>query len=231
MPLRKQWTRRRLATKPATAAPPLSRPAGASRPGEAGSGGVMPLRKQWTRHPTNDCSRSTPFPLRSQAGGGGLVRFKDRSKTHAHPHRRPLQRSSRAKSRRAHHLRHGRRSRSCDLARDSQGVCPRRAPTSSKSACPSPTRWPTARRSRPPGLRALKAGTTLKKTLQARRGLSRRRPRDADRADGLLQSDLCLWRRRLPRRRHGGRRRRADRRRSAARGRRGALPAGARRRV
>ena len=51
---------------------------------------------------------------------------------------------------------------------------------------------------------------------------------DADRADGLLQPDLHLRRRALPRRRQGGRRRRADRRRPAARGGRGAVPPGAR---
>ena len=51
------------------------------------------------------------------------------------------------------------------------------------------------------GLRALKAGQTLAKTLEMARRLPRRRRRDADRADGLLQPDLHLRRRALPRRR------------------------------
>ena len=67
------------------------------------------------------------------------------------------------------------------------------------------------------GLRALKAGMTLAKTLAIVRGFRAKRRRDADRADGLLQPDLSLWRREIPRRCQGGRRRRADRRRSAAR--------------
>ena len=77
---------------------------------------------------------------------------------------------------------------------------PRPAPTSSSSACRFPIRWPTARRSRLAGLRALKAGQTLVKTLELARRLPRDGQRHADRADGLLQSDLHLWRRPLPRR-------------------------------
>ena len=50
------------------------------------------------------------------------------------------------------------------------------------------------------GLRALKAGMTLKKTLELVRGFRARRRRDADRADGLLQSDLHLRRRQISRR-------------------------------
>ena len=57
--------------------------------------------------------------------------------------------------------------------------------------------------------------------------LPRRRPGHADRAHGLLQPDLHLRRRSLPRRCARSRRRRADRRRPAAGGGRRALPAGA----
>ena len=70
---------------------------------------------------------------------------------------------------------------------------------------------------------------TLAGTLELVRGFRGRRRRHAGDPDGLLQPDLQLRRRALPRRRQGGRRRRADHRRSAARGGRRALPAGARR--
>ena len=53
------------------------------------------------------------------------------------------------------------------------------------------------------GVRALKAGQTMKKTLATGARLPQSRRRDADRADGLLQSDLHLRRRSLPRRREG----------------------------
>ena len=76
-------------------------------------------------------------------------------------------------------------------------------------------------------LRALKAGMTLAGTLELVRGFRGATPTTPDRADGLLQPDLPLRRRALPRGRQGGGRRRADRRRSAARGGRRALPAGA----
>ncbi len=76
-------------------------------------------------------------------------------------------------------------------------------------------------------LRALKAGQTLDEDARDGARLPQGRRRDADRADGLLQSDLHLRRRPLPRRRQGGRRRRPDRGRSAARGGRRAVPAGA----
>ncbi len=67
------------------------------------------------------------------------------------------------------------------------------------------------------GLRALKAGMTLARTLAIVRGFRDARSGDADRADGLLQSDLPLWRAALSRRCESGRRRRPDRRRPAAR--------------
>ena len=66
------------------------------------------------------------------------------------------------------------------------------------------------------GLRALNAGQTMRKDARARARIPQSRRRDADRADGLLQSDLHLRRREIPRRREGGRRRRPDHRRSAA---------------
>ena len=50
------------------------------------------------------------------------------------------------------------------------------------------------------GLRALKAGMTLKKTLEMVRGFRQRRRRHAAGADGLLQSDLHLRRRKISRR-------------------------------
>ena len=80
-----------------------------------------------------------------------------------------------------------------------------------------------------PGRRPARAQrrADMKKTLALVRGFRKGDDDDADRADGLLQSDLHLWRRQIPRRRQGRRRRWADRRRSAAGGRRGALPAGA----
>ena len=77
------------------------------------------------------------------------------------------------------------------------------------------------------GLRALRGGQTLRKTLALARAFRDDRRRHADRADGILQSDLRLWRRSVPARRQGGRRRRPDRRRSAAGGGRGIVPAGA----
>ena len=77
------------------------------------------------------------------------------------------------------------------------------------------------------GLRALAAGQTMAKTLDSGARIPQGRRRDADRADGLLQSDLHLRRRKISRRREGGRRRRPDHRRPAARGGRGAVPAGA----
>ena len=77
------------------------------------------------------------------------------------------------------------------------------------------------------GLRALKAGQDMKKTLALVRDFRAGDDDDADRADGLLQSDLHLRRRTISRRCQGRRRRRADRRRSAARGRRRTVPAGA----
>ncbi len=67
------------------------------------------------------------------------------------------------------------------------------------------------------GLRALKAGMTLAKVLAIVRGFRAKDDANADRADGLLQPDLSLWRREIPRRCESRRRRRADRRRSAAR--------------
>ena len=51
---------------------------------------------------------------------------------------------------------------------------PRRAPTSSKSACRSPIRWPTVRRSRPAGLRALQRRHDAQRRVDA----GRRFPRD-----------------------------------------------------
>ena len=79
------------------------------------------------------------------------------------------------------------------------------------------------------GLRALKAGQTTGEDARARAPLPRGRRRHARDPDGLLQPDLRLRGRALPRRREERRRRRADRRRPAARGGRRALPAGARR--
>ena len=80
-------------------------------------------------------------------------------------------------------------------------------------------------------LRALKAGMTLAGTLELVRDFRAGDDRDPGHPDGLLQPDLQLRRRALPRRRQGGRRRRPDHRRSAARGGRRALPAGARARL
>ena len=51
------------------------------------------------------------------------------------------------------------------------------------------------------GLRALKAGQTMVKTLAMVRAFRAGDQRHADRADGLLQSDLHLRERALPRRR------------------------------
>ena len=45
------------------------------------------------------------------------------------------------------------------------------------------------------GLRALRAGMNLQGVLALVAAFPQGRRRDADRADGLLQSDLCLWRR------------------------------------
>jgi hypothetical protein len=77
------------------------------------------------------------------------------------------------------------------------------------------------------GLRALKTGQTLRKTLDMAAEFRADRRRDADRADGLLQPDLHLRRRAFPRRRETGRDRRADRRRPAAGDGRGTVHSGA----
>ncbi len=110
------------------------------------------------------------------------------------PHRTPLRRAEAGGPRRAGHLRHRRRSRSRDLAGAACGPCRRPAPMSSSSACPSPIRWPTGRRSRPPRCARSPPGMTMKKTLALVRDFRRERCGDADRADGLLQSDLSLRR-------------------------------------
>ncbi len=49
------------------------------------------------------------------------------------------------------------------------------------------------------GLRALRGGQTLRKTLALAREFRETRRRHADRADGILQPDLRLWRRSVPR--------------------------------
>ena len=87
---------------------------------------------------------------------------------------------------------------------------------------------PDGRRPGDPGRRPARAQGRPDADQDAGHGarLPRRRRRHADRADGLLQPDLFLRQRALPRRRQGGRRRRPDRRRPAARGGRRALPAG-----
>ena len=77
------------------------------------------------------------------------------------------------------------------------------------------------------GVRALAAGQNTEKDACTGARIPRGRRRHPDRADGLLQSDLHLRRRQIPRRRQGGRRRRAYRRRSAAGRRRRALHPGA----
>ena len=73
--------------------------------------------------------------------------------------------------------------------------------------------------------RALKGGQTLKKTLELIREFRKGDEQHADRADGLLQSDLHLRRRQIPGRCEGGRCRRLDRGRSSAGGRQRAVPA------
>jgi hypothetical protein len=77
------------------------------------------------------------------------------------------------------------------------------------------------------GQRALKGGQNAEEDTVAGVGFPQGRQRDADRADGLLQSDLHLRRRTLSGRRHRGGHRRADRGRSAAGNGRGTVPAGA----
>ena len=77
------------------------------------------------------------------------------------------------------------------------------------------------------GLRALKGGQTLRKTLAL---VADFRNEDADTPIvlmGYYNPIYVLWRRGVPPRRQGGRGRRADRRRPAAGGGRGAVPAGA----
>ena len=76
------------------------------------------------------------------------------------------------------------------------------------------------RRPGDPGGRRARAQGRAEHDADARAGarIPPGRRRDADRADGLLQSDLHLRRRPLPRRRARRRRRRADRRGPAARG-------------
>ena len=108
-------------------------------------------------------------------------------------------------------------------------ACRRPAPTSSSSACRSPIRWPTGRRSRRPALRALKAGQTMAQDA----GAGARVPQADDRTTpvilmGYYNPIYIYGVERFLADAKAGRRRRPDRRRPAARGGRRAVPAGAR---
>ena len=135
---------------------------------------------------------------------------------------------ARRTARRPRHFRDGGRSRPCDLAGRSCKALPEAGADVIEVGMPFTDPMADGPAIQAAGLRALKAGQTLRKTLALVARIPRRRRRDADRADGLLQSDLRLRRRALPRRRQGGGGRRAHRRRPAAGRGRGTLPAGAR---
>ena len=126
----------------------------------------------------------------------------------------------------ARHLRHGRRSRLRHLAAILKAL-PAAGADVIELGMPFSDPMADGPAIQAAGLRALKAGQTLTKTLAMVRAFREDDDDDADRADGLLQSDLFLRQRALPRRCQGRRRRRPDRRRPAAGGRRRALPAGA----
>ena len=128
--------------------------------------------------------------------------------------------------RRARHLHHGGRSRRSHVARHPQGAAEgRRRRDRARHA----VHRSDGRRAGDPGRGPARASCRRQHEEDAchRARIPRRRRRDADRADGLLQSDLRLRRRKISRRCQGRRRRWADRRRSAAGGGRRALPAGA----
>ena len=112
-------------------------------------------------------------------------------------------------------------------ARRSSRRCRRRAPTSSSSACRFPTRWPMAWPSSWPGSALWRAARRCAATLGMVEDFRRKDEHTPDRADGLLQPHLYLWRRRVPRCRQGSGRRWADHRRPAARGRRRTVHSGA----
>ena len=90
-----------------------------------------------------------------------------------------LRRIARGQPRRLHAVHHRGRSRRGNLVRHSARSCPKPAPISSSSACRSPIPWPTARRSRPRRMRALKARHDAERTLELVRALPR--PRHATR--------------------------------------------------
>ena len=128
--------------------------------------------------------------------------------------------------RRPRHLRDRGRSRLRDLAEDHQGPAQgrRRRDRARHALHRSDGRWPGD-----PGRRPARAGggPDHEEDAEAGEGVPQGRPGYADRPDGLLQSDLCLWRRQVPCRCQGRRRRRLHHRRPAAGGRRRVLPAGA----
>ena len=167
-------------------------------------------------------------PLDSERELGRLDRQPWLGSSHDHPHRPPLRASEGRGPAGARHLRHGRRPRlrhvACDPPRAARGR--RRRDRARHAVLRSDGRRPGD-----PGVGAARAAGRPDDGEDARHGprFPQPRRRHADRPDGLLQPDLFLRQRALPRRCQGRRRRRPDRRRPAAGGRRRALPAGARR--
>src|SRR6478735_2628087 len=147
-----------------------------------------------------------------------------RARASDHAYRHPFRRAEESRPRGLRHLRDGRRSRSGDLARDHQGAAEsgRRRDRARHALHRS-----DGRRSVDPGGRPARAQGRhdAEEDARARARLPQGRQHDADRADGLLQPDLHLWRRQIPSRCEECWHRRPHHRRPAAgRGRR-ALPA------
>ena len=125
------------------------------------------------------------------------------------PDRATLRRLARAGAGGARHLHHRGRSRSGDLARHCSRRCPRPGADMIELGMPFTDPMADGPAIQAAGLRALKAGMTLHGRAGSGGGIPQGRRRHADRADGLLQSHLCLWRRQVSGRRQGGRARTA----------------------
>ena len=103
-------------------------------------------------------------------------------------HRSPLRHAEAATAARPRHLHHRRRSRLRDLEEDPARPAARPAPTSSSSACRSPIRWRTARRSRRRRCARSSPARPCARRWSWCAAFRKQRPRHAHRADGLLQS-------------------------------------------
>ena len=117
-----------------------------------------------------------------------------------HPHRSALRRAQGRRPRRLGHLHHGGRSGLRKLARGAQGAA---SGGRGRDRARHAFYRSDGRRSGDPGGRLACACRRSEHEADARAGarIPPRRRRDADRAHGVLQSDLRLWRRTIPGRR------------------------------